>query len=225
MLPHIYRSKGFEPFAQFRPVASVAKVASGFFVNKDLPVRTLAEFVAHAKASPKPLNYGSPGVGSNNHLAVERFRKIAGFEATHVPFRGGAPVMAALLAGEIQFAFDAQSTLVPYFKSDSVRVLAFADEARSPFLPGVPTFDESGYPGLYQRSWHTIVAPAGAPDDVVEKLRAAAQRATEGPTARERLTAMQTDPFYHPAAEFEAMARKEYAEAAPSVEAAGLSAE
>ena len=222
VLPQVYKAKGFDPFTQFVPAAMLATVSSALFVNKDLPVHSVAELVAYARASPNRLNFGTPGIGSNNHLTIERFKKAAGFEATHVPFRGGAPVIAALLAGEIQFSFDAQSTLIPYYKSGSVRVLALADDARGPFLPDVPTMEEAGYPGFFARSWHAIVAPAGTPADVVEKIRRAAAQAVADPQVVARLNAMQTRPAYQDAAGFLAVARDEAAAMKPVVEAAGI---
>ena len=225
VLPQVYKSKGFDPFTQFVPAAMLASVSSALFVNKDLPVHSVAELVAYAKASPTRLNFGTPGVGSNNHLSIERFKKAAGFEATHVPFRGGAPVISALLSGEIQFSLDAQSTLVPYYRSNAVRVLALADDKRSTSMPDVPTMEEAGYPGFFARSWHTIVAPAGTPADVIEKIRHAAQLAVADPQVVERLNNLQTRPAYRDAAGFLAIAREEAAAMKPVVEAAGITPE
>ena len=222
VLPQVYKDRDFDPFAQFVPAAMLATVSSALFVNNSLPVHTVAEFVAYAQSNPGKLNFGTPGVGSNNHLHVERFMKSAGFSATHVPFRGGAPVIAALLSGEIQFGIDAQSTLVPYYRSGAFRVLALADDKRSSFLPDIPTMEEAGYPGFFARSWHTIVAPAGTPPDVVETIRRACEQAIQDPEVVARLTGMQTRPFYRSAEDFLAISRAEAAAMKPVVEAAGL---
>jgi tripartite-type tricarboxylate transporter receptor subunit TctC len=168
--PSLYPNLPYDPVKDFAPVALVATVPNILAVHPSLPVRTFAEFIGHAKANPGKLNYGSGGVGSAAHVAGAYLASAAGFQATHVPYRGTAPMVNDLLAGTIQFTLTGGPAVLPQAAAGKVRTLAVSSSVRVGFAPELPTIAESGLPGFGAVQWYGLVAPAKTPAAIVERM-------------------------------------------------------
>ena len=167
--PVMYPRMPFDPAKDLQPVALLANSQLFLFVRPGLPVNTLQEFVAHARANPGKLSYGSAGSGTTPHLAGELLKQSAKLAATHIPYRGVAPAIQDLLAGQIDFAF-APGTFLPYTKQGKLKVLAVASRQRSTLAPALPTFAEAGFQGVYADSLFGVYAPSAVSADVVARL-------------------------------------------------------
>ena len=165
-----YQKLPFEPVRDFVAVAMVGSVPFALVTHPSLPVSSLKEFVAYAKARPGQLNYGSPGAGGIGHLAHVLLAKQTGIEVTHVPFKGTGPAVTALLAGEIQFMMPNLIGALPHAKAGKLKMLAVASVKRVPSAPDVPTFAESGVKGAEAGTWYGVLAQRGTPGAVVERL-------------------------------------------------------
>jgi len=185
--PNLHAKLPYDPVKDFAPITLIASAPSVLVVNPSLPARTLAEFTALAKASPGRINYASNGNGSSAQLAAVLYESMAGVQMVHVPYKGLAPALVDLLAGEVQAMFSSVVAIVPNIKAGRLRALAVTGKRRAALLPEVPTLDESGVPGYEAGSWYGILAPAGTPQAVVAKLHEAIVRALAQPEVRERL--------------------------------------
>lgn len=177
LAPLTQKGARVDPARDLQPVVLALRTVGLLVVPNDLPVRTLAEFVAFARARPGQLNYASSGVGSANHVLTERFRSLAGIAITHVPYRGGGPLMNAVMAGEVQFALMDYATAEPALKSRRARALAQTGTRRHTALADVPTLSEAGYTDYDPSFWIGLAAPKSVPAEVVAALNAATQRA------------------------------------------------
>ena len=175
--PMLYKKLPYDPAKDFRMLALVTDLPVLMEVHPSVPAKTVAEFVAYAKANPGKVNFGSAGTGGTIHLAGEMFKQMAGIEMTHVPYRGAGPALSDLISGNIQVMFDTLSTALPPVKSGLVRALGVSSEKRSPDVPDVPTIAESGYPDYRVSVWYGIAAPAKLPDDIAQKVSASLDRA------------------------------------------------
>jgi len=184
--PSLYKKLGYDPVADFAPIARVVFYPSVLAVRKALPVKTVADLVAYAKANPGKLNYGSSGRGSSNHLATELLKRSAGVNLTHIPFQGGGPMDSALVAGQIQVGFDTLASM-NLVKGGRLRVLAVSGKDRSKGLPDVPTIQESGVAGYDVTFWLGYFAPANTPRDVVNKISNTIREISAKPDTSERL--------------------------------------
>ena len=185
--PAVHKNLGYDPLKAFVPVGLVMETPQAVSVHPDLPVKTMAELVAYAKANPGKISFGSQGFGVGPHLMLELFKLEAGIKMTHVPYRGTAPMLTALLTGEVQLAIDPTTTSLTHIQSGKIRPLAVASATRTPALPDVPTTVEAGYPKLVSPFWLGVVAPAGTPPAIVAKLNAAFREALGAPETRDRL--------------------------------------
>ena len=185
--PAVHKNLGYDPLKAFVPVGLVMETPQALSVHPDLPVKTMAELVAYAKANPGKISFGSQGFGVGPHLLLELFKLEAGIKMTHVPYRGTAPMLTALLTGEVQLVIDPTTTSLTHIQSGKIRPLAIAGPTRTPALPDVPTTAEAGYPKLSSPFWLGVVAPAGTPPAIVAKLNAAFREALGAPETRERL--------------------------------------
>ena len=192
--PSVYRKLAFDPVRDFAPVANVGLVALLIVVHPSQPAKSVAELVAYAKANPGKINYSSAGHGSTGHLAGELFKARAGIDMTHVAYKGGAQAMNDLLSGQIQLLVTALPTVEAHIKSGKLRAIAFTTARRVAGMPDVPTLAESGFAGFDVASWYGIVAPAGAPPEVVRKLNADIVRILEQPDVRQRFAQLGTEP-------------------------------
>jgi tripartite-type tricarboxylate transporter receptor subunit TctC len=170
--PAIYRNVGYDPIKSFAPVAYLAGAPDLLVVRSDLPVNSLPELFAHAKANPGKLNYGA-GLGTPAHLIVEYLKQKTGSDIVYIPHKGGAPAVTGMLAGDTQIGIEILSPLLPYVQDGKLKPLAVTGARRSPELPNVPTLIESGFPGAAFIAAFGIVAPAGTPPDIVKKLNRA----------------------------------------------------
>jgi tripartite-type tricarboxylate transporter receptor subunit TctC len=183
----LYHNLTFNFVSDFSPVALIASMPNVLVVNSASPYHSVKELVAYAKAHPGQLTFGSSGVGTSLHLAGELFKIQAGIQMVHVPYKGSALVMTDLLGGRVNLMFDNLISSMPNIKSGKLRALAMASLQRSPSLPDVPTMAESGYPKFDVSSWFGILAPAGTPPDIIQKINAAAGKALEDPQTTQRL--------------------------------------
>ncbi|HSV84703.1 MAG TPA: tripartite tricarboxylate transporter substrate binding protein [Ramlibacter sp.] len=188
--PHLYPKMPFDPARDLVPVAAAARVLVFLEVNPQrVPVNTAREFLAHLKANPGKLSYGSPGNGSSPHLAAEMMKAQGNVFATHIPYRGAAPAMQDLLSGQIDFMFDPGIGL-QHVKTGKLKLLAVGSPKRSPQYPDVPTMDEAGLKGFDADSWFGFYAPAGTPPAVVTKLNGEINKILRSPAFAERMNAI-----------------------------------
>jgi tripartite-type tricarboxylate transporter receptor subunit TctC len=175
----------FDSARDFKPVFLAAHTTSVIVVNDRMPVQTVAEFIAYAKARPGALNYASSGVGSANHMDAEVFADVAGLHLAHIPYRGTADGYRALAADEVQVMFGAVTSALPTIVAGKARPLAVLTDARSPMLPQVPTLAEAGLVNVDVRKWQGFLVPAATPDEVVAILNGAFEKIVREPAVRE----------------------------------------
>ncbi len=187
--PHIYARMPFDPAKDLTPVAAAARVLVFLVVRPEFPANDAKSFIAHLKANPGKRSFGSPGNGSSPHLAGEMMKAQAGLFAVHVPYRGAAPALTDLLAGQIDFLFDPGIAL-PHVKAGRLKMLAVGSPQRSPLFPEVPTLDEVGLKGFDADTVFGFYAPAGTPAPVVERLNREINRILATPALRERIAAL-----------------------------------
>lgn len=168
--PSLYPKLAWDPVTSFEPISMVARVNNVVVVHPSLPVSSLPELVAHAKARPGTLNYGSAGPGSVFHLAGEMLEQQAGVRLVHVPYRGAAPALTDTMGGQVQLMFASIPAALPFIKSGKLRPIAVTGARRSPLFPQLPSASESGYPGMEVDSWFGVFAPKGLPVDVRDRL-------------------------------------------------------
>ncbi|MBC7956871.1 MAG: tripartite tricarboxylate transporter substrate binding protein [Cytophagales bacterium] len=179
--PVVYKRLPYDALRDFTPIAELVRAPGVLVVNPQLPVRSLAELLAHARAHPGRLTYGTPGVGSAGHMAGERLKKSAKVHLVHIPHRGASGVMTDLISGQIDIGFDQVASSLPHIQAGRLRALAISWATRLPQLPDVPSFAEAGLPDNNDPSWFGIVAPAKTPEAVVARLNAALLRALNQP--------------------------------------------
>ena len=187
--PHLYPKMPFDPAKDLVPVASAARVAVYLVAKPSIPANNVKDFIAYVKSQPGKLSYGSPGSGSSPHIAGEMFKQQAGLFAVHVPYRGAAPAMQDLLAGQIDYFFDPGIGLA-HVRAGKLKLLAVGSLKRSPLFPDVPTLDEAGLKGFDADSVFGFYAPAGTPPEVVQRLNREVNRVLGMPAVRERIVAM-----------------------------------
>ena len=223
--PAVHPNIGYDPAKVFAPVGLLIETPLIMAVHPDLPVKSLAEVVAYAKANPGKISWGSQGFGTAPHLLAELFRLEAGVNIVHVPYRGTAPMLAAVIAGEVQIVADPSTTSLPHVQSGQLRPLAVAGAERHPKLPDVPTTPEAGYPKLQAPFWLGVVAPAGTPREIINKLNAAFRDSLALPETRARLATLGAEIKIGTPAEFGKMLADELAQWSAVVKAANIKVE
>jgi len=184
----------YDPIKDFAPITELASLPMVLVVHPSLPVTTLKEFVAYTKSSPVGLDFASSGAGTSTHLAAEMFKSMAGSNLVHVPFKGNAEVMNALLGGHIKIYFSLVPTVLQHIQNGTLRALAVTTDKRLPYLPDLPTIAESGFPGYEIHSWQGVFAPAGTPQDLILKINGEIVRMLRTPEVRERMAHEGADP-------------------------------
>lgn len=169
---HLYKKTGFDPFKDFAPVIRLVNQPNILMVHPSVPVKSVLELVALAKSQPGKVTMGSAGIGTGQDIAAKQFEMATGARMLHVPYKGGAPALNDLLGGQIQSMFETSPTALQYVKANKLRGLAITSAKRSPLLPNLPTVAEAGVPGYESVTWIGLVAPAGTPKAVVDRLNA-----------------------------------------------------
>ncbi|MEC3766230.1 MULTISPECIES: Bug family tripartite tricarboxylate transporter substrate binding protein [Cupriavidus] len=183
----LYSKLSYKP-ADLVPVAEMAELPLFLFASKKLPVKTVAELVDYGRKHPDTLTFGSSGVGSSAHLTGERLAMESKLKLTHVPYNGSAPILPALVSGEVSVAFDPLLVPMPHVKSGKISVLAVASAKRWPGEPNIPTMEEAGFPGFVMSSWTGLLAPAGTPQPIVARMAREIAAATRSPEVTKKLT-------------------------------------
>lgn len=199
--PTLYASVPYDPIKDFAPVSYVASAPSVLLLHPSVPARSLKELVALAKARPGTLNCASPGSGTAQHFATELFKLAAGVDITHVPYTGGA-MMAPLIGGHVQTGFISVPAAQPHVASGALRAIAITSLKRSPAMPDVPTFDESGYRNFEVDHMQGLLVPAGTPRRIVERLSGEVRRAIDDPDVKKRLHFLGFEPVGNTPDEF-----------------------
>lgn len=189
----VFTKMPYDMVKDFAPISLIASTPNLLVVNNDLPVKTVQDLIAHAKAHPDKLSFGSPGIGTSVHVSGELFKSMAGVQMTHVPYKGRQFAIPDLIGGQIQLMFDNMPSALPMAREGKIRAVAQTGARRSAAAPDVPTVAESGLPGFEATSWFALFAPAGTPQEVVEKIAAEAQRIYKLPEVAERLTTLGLD--------------------------------
>ncbi len=187
--PSLYAKMPYDAVKDFVPITLLATTPNVLVVNPSLPVNSVKDLVAYAKANPGKLAFGSGSNGSAGHLAGELFKVDTGTDIIHVPYKGGAPATQALLAGDVQFMFDNLANATPQVKAGKLKALAVTTAQRSKLAPELPTMAEAGLPGFDISTWYGLMAPAGTPKDVIAKWNAEVVKILTTPEVRERLAA------------------------------------
>jgi tripartite-type tricarboxylate transporter receptor subunit TctC len=188
--PSLFRKLPFDVARDFAPVSLVASVPTLLVLHPSIPARSVKEFIAYAKTKPAAINYGSAGNGSANHLTTELFKSMAGVDLVHVPYKGGAPAVADLIGGHITMMFASMLSSLQHVKSGKLVAVGISSAARSAQLPDVPTVAEAGVPGFEVTEWQMLLAPAGAPGRVVERLQQEVRRALAQADVKERIAGL-----------------------------------
>lgn len=223
--PHLYKDLPFDPINDLAPVTLVVNGLSVLVVNPDLPVKTVGELVAHAKANPDKLSFGSAGSGTDTHLAGELFKSMTGTSMVHIPYRGGAPALVDLLAGRVQLSFASVATTISSIQSGKLRAIAMTGSKPFEGLPGVPTIAASGVPGYEINNWYGIFAPANTPQDIIARLNTETIKILQKPEIRTKLIAAGLEPTWNTPAEFAGYVRAETAKWRKIVVDSGAKAE
>jgi tripartite-type tricarboxylate transporter receptor subunit TctC len=192
--PSLYSKLPFDPVHDFAPVCMIAHVPLLLIVHPSLPVHSVKELIAFAKARPGKVNYASAGGGSTTFLATELFKTMAKVDLVAIPYKGSGPALAALVSGEVPIMFELFPTAFGFVKSDKVRALAVTSPQRSSLMPQLPTVAETGLPGYDVASWFGLAAPAGTPQDIVSRLNEEVGKMLRAPDMRERLASLGAEP-------------------------------
>jgi tripartite-type tricarboxylate transporter receptor subunit TctC len=219
--PSLYAKMPYDAQKDFAPITLVAVTPNVLVVNPSLPVHSVRELIDYAKANPGKLSFGSGSNGSAGHLAGELFKVDTGIDMVHVPYKGAAPAMQALLAGDTQLMFDNLASAMAQVKAGKLRALAVTTAQRSKLAPDLPTMAEAGVPGFDISTWFGLLAPAGTPPAVIEKWNVDVTKILSAPEMRERLAAQGAEAAPDSPVEFAQFIARELAKYAPIVKASG----
>ena len=220
--PSLYRDLTFDPLRDFAPISLIGTVQNVLVVNPALPVHSVAELVALAKKDPGKLNFASPGYGTSLHLAAELFKASEGLDIVHVPYKGGLQAVTDVLAGKPELMFNVLPSALPYIQAGKLRALAVTGTTRSPTLPDVPTMIEAGLPNYTAFTWNGLLAPAGTPRPIIDRLHAAIVQALQDPAVREGYARIGTDPDSDTPEQFAELIRAETAKWSRVIKAANI---
>jgi tripartite-type tricarboxylate transporter receptor subunit TctC len=207
--PFLYARMSFDPLTDLLPVTMVNSAPLMLVVHPSLPVKSVAEFIAYAKANPGKLNYGSGGVGTTPFLATELLKSMAAFDAVHVPYKGGAPALADLVAGQLAFMVENVPGTLPLVKDGKLRALAITSRSRSPLVPELPTMAEAGVPNYEMAGWNGVFLPKGTPAEIAAKLHEALVAVLRSPAVKEQMAGLGAEAIGNPQGEFAAFVKAE----------------
>jgi tripartite-type tricarboxylate transporter receptor subunit TctC len=225
MSPSLYKALPFDPIRDFAPITQLSAFPNILVVQPSFPAKSFKEFIAYARARPGQLNFGSSGIATGTHLSMEMLMYQTGIKMVHIPYKGGAPNVNALLGGEVQVSFATISTALPHVKSGRLRALAVSTLRRSYAAPDVPTVAESGLPGYDYASWIGLLAPAGTPQNIVNRLNADSVKAIRAPELKVILDVEASEPIGNTPAEFAKIMKTEVERWKKVVAAAGIKAD
>lgn len=191
--PHLNPKSGFDPIRDFAPVALLATIPNVVIVHPSVPAKNMRELIAIARSKPGKIAYGSGGFGSANHLAAELMQSFSKIKFTHVPYKSATLGIAGALSGDVDMVIVVISSAVPFVESGRMRALAILDNKRNISIPDVQTSKEAGLPGLVAINWYTIMAPAGTPRAIIDRLNTESVKAMSAPDMREKFVAMGGD--------------------------------
>lgn len=220
--PSLYPKLPYDTVRDFAPVTLLALSPNVLVVNAALPPKTLAEFVAYAKARPGRLNVGSAGQGSISHLAAELFKSAAGLDIVNVPYKGAAPALADVASGEVSAMLINIPSVLPLLRAGKLRALATTGARRAPALADLPTLSEAGIRGAETTAWFALFVPTRTPAPVIQRLQAESAKALAAPAIRDRLAAMGAEPSGGTPAELDTFMRAEIAKYAKVIREAGI---
>jgi tripartite-type tricarboxylate transporter receptor subunit TctC len=186
--PSLYKNMTFDPLKDLAPVTNLLRVPLVLVAHPSVPAKNLKELMAYIQSKKGDFSYASSGNGTPQHLTGELFASVTKLQVTHVPYKGSAPAISDLLGGHIPVMFDSTIAIMPHIKSGKVKAIAITSAQRSPLLPDVPTFAESGVPAIESYAWYGLFAPAKTPKDVIAKINAEAQKVMKGPEFQKVLT-------------------------------------
>jgi tripartite-type tricarboxylate transporter receptor subunit TctC len=207
--PFVMKKLPYDSVKDFQPITLVAIVPGLLTMHPNVPAQNLKDIIALAKAKPGSLNYGSPAPMTSGHLSMELLKLMTGIEITHIPYKGGAPAMAAVISGESQMMISGPATVQPNIKAGKLKAIAVTTAKRSPGMPDVPTFQESGVPGFDTYEWYGVFGPAGIPAPVLEKLRRDIASVVHIPEVSARMNSMGCIPTTNTPQEFSAFVKSE----------------
>ncbi len=218
----LYRKLSWHPVNDFAPVSLSAMVPNIMVVNNSLPVKNVREFVAHVKANPGKLSYGSPGNGSTAHLSMELFKSMTGSNIVHIPYKGSAGVLADVMGGQIAVTIDNMPPYIPQVKAGKIRALAVSTNKRSSAMPDLPTIAEAGVPGYEAGAWFGLLAPAGTPKAILAQLSAESARILKLPDISKRISELGAEPVGSTPEQFAALINSEIAKWAKVIKDANV---
>ena len=223
--PALYKDLKYDPETAFAPITILGRGAAGVCVNPSLPVSNVQELIALAKSKPGQLNYASAGVGSLQHLAAALFMSQAGINVVHIPYKGGGPAMADVIAGQAQIVLPSLIQTMPYIKSGRLKCIATTGAKRSPAVPDIPTVAESGLPGYEAHNWWGMLAPAGTPAAVISRLYGALTEVIDSPETSKRFGTEGAEAVHMSPQEFGRFISSELAKWAKVAREVGIKAE
>lgn len=223
--PHVYKSLGYDPEKDFEPIGIIGLQPNVLFVHPSLEIKTLAEFIAYAKANPGKLNYGTGGVGTSSHLAGELLKIEAKIDMVHVPHRGTGQVIQAVVGNHIPVGMNPPAPLISLIEAKQIRPIAVSSLKRTEAMPDVPTVAELGFPGFEATVWHSLVAPTGTPKEIIAKLSSAMIEALTDPVIRKQMTDLGIDVVANTPEQFRAVLKADIPKWGAVAQAAGLKRE
>jgi tripartite-type tricarboxylate transporter receptor subunit TctC len=223
--PSLYKKLGYDPVRDFAPVALVAQIPNVLLVHPSVPARNLKELVQLARAHPGKLNFGSGGLGTGQHLAGETLKVLARVNMVHVPYKGSNQAMLGMMGGEVDMVVIGIPPALPQIQAGRVRALAVLAAERAPALPNVPSAREAGFPGYEVLSWYGVVAPAGTPREIVNRLNSELVKIMRSPDGRERIAGAGFDTMTSTPEQFAEFIKTELARGVRIIKAAGIEPE
>lgn len=221
-IPHIYKNIPYDTLNDFTAIAGIARSEFLLVAHRSLPVATVKELVALAKRRPGEINYATSSTGGATHLVAVQVELVAGIKLQQVPYKGGGPAMADLLGGQIQLAVANPGAVVPLLKANRLRALAVTGDKRLEAVPYVPTFAESGYPGVMIRNWYAITAPAGTPRPIVDKLQSAVLKVAALPDVQTAIVKQGMEVYTATAEQIDAIRREDMLTVAKVIKAGNI---
>ena len=220
--PSLFAKLPYDPIKDFAPVGTVYSSEFVLVINPAVPANNLQELIALAKSRPGQLNYATTGAGGSGHLANEMLSMLAGIKTQHIPYKGAGPALVDLIGGQVQMFINNPLTVIAHINSGRLRAIAITGEARVPALPQVPTFTEAGLPGLDVKPWFCVLAPAGTPKTIINKLSTEIARIVAMPDVQEYLAKQGMDPFSSTPEQLAALMRTDLAKWAKVIKTANI---